>query len=315
MKRVLMLISVLLPLCCYAQIDSSYIRHYPQKITIYPYLSKNLLIMKVESLEGEKSYMPNNPPNIGLGVAIKNTIIDLSYGYGVDCLRNSDKGKTTSFDFQLHSYGQKISVDLFVQKYHGFYTDEEGEIELYPGLKVYQYGIYGQYIFNNKRFSYKAAFNQSEKQLRSAGSFLVGFGAYKTDITSDDNSFVYNEKHSLHNFQFGVSGGYAYTWVVGRFWTISASGTAGLNVGCEKLEDFGKQGLDVYPTVFPRVSVAYNREAWALGLAYVGNEVFPSVSKGSSISLISGVVQLTFTKRLEKDLFKKKKNKTSSGVF
>lgn len=270
--------------------------------------------MEVKSGEGEKSYTPNNPPNIGLGFSIKNTIIDFSYGYGADFLRNRDKGKTTSFDFQLHSYGQKITFDLFVQRYHGFYNDEEKEIELYPDLKVYQYGIYGQYIFNNKKFSYKAAFNQSEKQLRSAGSFLIGFGGYKTNITSD-SSFVYNEKHSLDNFQFGVSGGYAYTWVVARFWTLSASGTVGLNVGCEKLKDFGKQGLDVYPTFFPRASVAYNRERWALGLTYVGNEVFPSVSKGSSINLRSGVVQLTFTKRLKNELFKKKKNKTPSGVF
>jgi hypothetical protein len=265
-----------------------------------------MLMLNVESGGIEKSYIPNNPPNIGLGITIKNTIIGFSYGYGADFMRDKKYGKTKSLDFQIHNYGQKIALDLFIQQYKGFYDDEHGGLDLYPDLDIHQYGLSGQYVLNNKRFSYKAAFDQNEKQLKSAGSILAGAGVYLTKITSD-SSFVYNGKNTFDNFQFGISAGYAYTWVLGRHWTINASGTVGINFGSEKVSSFGKQKPEVYPTVFPRLSAGYDRDSWALGFSYVGNVTFPSLSDDSSITILSGAVQFSYTKRFDNIPFLKKK--------
>lgn len=269
-------------------------------------MAKDVLILNTESFGKDKVYTPNNPPNIGLGISVKNTIINLSYGYGADFMRNKDYGKTKSFDLRIHNYGQKVVLDLFIQKYEGFYDDESKYVILYPDLKVYQYGISGQYVLNNKRFSGKAAFEHNEKQLKSAGSFLIGLGVYRTKIISD-SSFVYKGKNTFNNFQFGISAGYAYTWVLGRYWTISTSATMGINFGSEKPESFGKQKLEVYPTVFPRVSAGYNRDSWVLGFTYVGNVTFPSISDNSSINLISGGFQISYIKRFENIPFIKRR--------
>lgn len=296
MKKIFFALAAFLPLNYYTQIDSSYIGTHDQKISIRPYFGQDFLMMNVEVQNKEKTFTPNNPPKIGLGLSIKNTIIDFSYGYGADFMRDKDYGKTKSLDFQIHNYGRRIALDLFIQKYEGFYDDEPKITELYPDLEVSQYGVHAQYVFNHKKFSYKAAFNQNEKQLKSAGSFLLGIGAYKTKIVSD-SSFVYNGKNSFDNFQFGVSGGYAHTWVLRKHWTINASATIGINFGNEKIDSFGKQKIEVYPTVFPRISAVYNRDSWALAFTYIGNVTYPSFSDNSSISILSGGFQISYIKR------------------
>ena len=283
----------------FAQVDSTYIGFFDRSVSLKGYSSRSFVFLLQNSENEEYEYMPNNPFNFGVGFSWKNTMLSFSYGYGFDFLRDRNKGKTESFDFQFHNYGRKFVFDVFIQKYKGFYLeDEKHNVELFPNLSVQQYGVYGLYVFNNKKFSYKAAFDQSQKQLKSAGSFLLGFGVYDSKIESD-SSIIINDQNILRNFQFGVSAGYAYTWVLGRRWFISGSVTSGIHFGSEKFSTFGKQKLEVYPTVFPRVSVGYNREKWSLGFSYVNNIIFPSFSKDNSLGLSSGNFQLSYIWRLE----------------
>ncbi|RKS18428.1 uncharacterized protein DUF4421 [Flavobacterium endophyticum] len=308
----LLFLVFMMPCSCSGQRDSTYIKPYEHKFSVRTYLAKNFLSMEQQTgTEESKRFMPNNPPNIGLGFSLNNTIVNVSYGQGFNFMREKDKGKTKAFDLQIHNYGKKFIIDVFIQKYRGFYTadDDGNNIELYPDLKIQQYGAYGQYVFNNKKFSYKAAFNQSEKQLKSAGSFLIGGGVYFTKIESD-SSFVHKEKNSLRNFQFGVSGGYAYLWAINNKWFASASTTVGINVGSERLNTFGKRKIEAYPTLFPRIAVGYNKEDWSIGLSYVSNAIFSAFSdnKNSNVGLYSGNFKLSYILRLDSfDFFGKKK--------
>ncbi|MDX6188786.1 DUF4421 family protein [Flavobacterium sp. Fl-318] len=294
------------PFFCAAQIDTTYIKPFENKFSVSSYLALKFLSLEQETNGETKKFMPNTPMSLGLGVTVNNTIINFSYGYGLGFMRDDKKGRTKAFDFQLHNYGRKFTVDLFIQKYRGFYTADNSNknIQLYPDLKIQQYGAFGQYIFNNKKFSYKAAFNQNERQLKSAGSWLLGGGVYFTKIDSD-SSFVHKSKNSLRNFQFGVSGGYAYTWAISKRWFTSGSITAGVNFGTERINDFGKKKIEIYPTFFPRISAGYNKEKWSLGLSYINNLIFSSFSQdsdgtnnGNSTGLASGNFQIAYIWRL-----------------
>lgn len=287
---------------CSSQVDYSYIGFFEQKVAVKGFFAKKFLFLFHEYDDNnDRTYMPNNPVEIGLGLSLYNTAISFGYGYGFDFLRDKKRGETSSFDFQFHHYGRKYTFDVFFQRYKGFYMEDDksdAEFELCPDLKVQKYGIDAQYIFNNRKFSYKAAFNQSEKQLRSAGSFLLGGGAYYTYIESD-TSFIYNGKNYLKNFQFGVSGGYAYTWVIKRNYFINLSTTVGIHFGNETIDRIGKDKLEVYPSVYPRVSMGYNKEKWSIGFSYLGNMIFPSFADDNSIGLMSGNFQLTYTYRFD----------------
>lgn len=301
-----LLVVFLIPFACFAQVDSTYIGFYGQGIAPRTFIARDFIYMVQETKGAEdKTYMPNNPVKLGLGLSINNSVVNIGYGYGFDFLRDRSLGKTKSFDFQYHYYGRKFVADLFVQEYEGFYLDDNSKNPtVYSDMTMRMYGLHGLYILNNKKYSYRAAFNHTEKQLKSAGSFLLGVGAYTTKI-SGDSSFLYKDKTIFRSFQIGISGGYAYTWVLGRRWFINGSTTVGINFGAEKFSRFGKDKLDVSPSVFPRISVGYNKQTWALGFSYVNNILFNSVSSDNSISVHSGSFQFTFVKRFNMTINKK----------
>lgn len=292
------------PGLCFSQVDSTYIGSYERKMALKGYLLKNFLFIGKEKDDEMVTYMPNNPVGIGLGVAVNNTVLSFSYSYGFDFMRDRKFGKTKALDFQFHHYGRKFVFDLFVQRYRGFYLEDDKNnfLGLFPDLRIRNYGVFGQYVFNNRKFSYRAAFDQNEKQLKSAGSFLLGGGVHTTKIYSDTTRF-FNDKNVLRNFQFGVSGGYAYIWAINNKWFVSGSTTVGINFGAETFGKIGKQRLEVYPTVFPRVAFGYNQETWSLGFSYVNNIIFPSFSENTNLSLHSGNFQMVYVKRLNTPSF------------
>lgn len=301
MKYLFLLIALFTPILIYGQVDSTYIGFYEKQFGVKTFVSKDFVNMAQEiSGEEEKVFLPNNPVSIGLGISIYNSVINVGYGYGFDFMRDKNRGKTKSFDFQYHYYGRKFVFDVTAQRYRGFYLDDtdskSDEIVLYPDMSIRMYGLHGLYIFNNDKFSYRATFNQSEKQLKSTGTILVGGGIYTTKIASD-SSFMHNGRSTLRNFQFGVSAGYAYNWVLGRYWYISGSTTVGINFGSEKLSTFGKEKIKVTPSVFPRISMGYNRSNWALSFSYVNNILFESLNDDNSLSIFSGSFQMSYTKR------------------
>lgn len=285
----------------HAQVDSSYIGFFKQKMSIRPYLIEQFTALSHESeQEGEIIYKPNSPYGIGLGVTYKN--ISLSGSYGFDFMRNKKKGITKSLDLQYHRYGRKIVFDLFFQNYKGLFTDtvhKNGIYTQYPDVQLIQYGVFAQYIFNGDRFSYRAAFDQDEIQLKSTGSFLLGGGIYYNKAKSD-SSLVFVDERQLNNFQFGVSAGYAYTWVINKRVFISGSLAVGVNIGAESIDRFGKERLEVYPTIFPRFSAGYNHDNWSLGLYVLNNRVYVSYSGVSKLSFDTGAFQLSYIRRFDK---------------
>lgn len=284
-----------------AETDSLYIQSYPGKLSISGFLVRDLLLMTVETLDEEVSYWPNNPAELGMGLTLDNTVISFAYGYGFDFLRDKKRGKTKSFDLQLHSYGQKWVFDFVFQRYEGFYKeydDSDLAFELCPDLRINQYGLNVQYVFNNKQFSYKAAYSQNEKQLRSVGSWLVGAGVYLSNIRSD-STFIYKGKNDLNNFQFGINGGYTYSWVLGKHWLINCALTVGISIGSEKINKFGEEKIKVSPNAFPRISFCYTHTDWAVGLTLVNSITYPSFSNKHMIGLYSGNVQLSYMRRFE----------------
>lgn len=85
----------------------------------------------------------------------------------------------------------------------------------------------GYYVFNGRRYSQPAAYNQAVIQKKSAGSLLLGATAYASGI-----NMAYNKNASLIYFcdsvgtimvgKIAVGLGYGYNWVPARGWTINA---------------------------------------------------------------------------------------------
>lgn len=293
-KFIFLLIFLLTPFIIRAQVDSTYIQPYEHELSVKPhvYYKYTSLTHEIDD-NNEITYMPNSPVSLGLGITYKNYSISGGYGFGF--MRDKDRGKTAIFDFQYHYYGRKFIADVFFQRYKGFYTEQNDEVfTLYPDISIIQYGVFGQYVFNNKKFSYKAAFNQSEKQLKSAGSWQLGGGIYYNQVRSD-STLQLNQYKRLRNYQLSVSGGYVYNWIISKNFYLSGGVSVGLNIGSENLSSFKK--VEISPSVFPRISMGYNSEDWSIGLSVVVNQIYVANSKLLKMTLNTGTMQMSYTKR------------------
>jgi len=247
----------------------------------------------------ERSFMPNARMDIGVGIAVYNTIIGLDLGAGVRMQDKQKYGKTRSFDFQVHHYNRRFVVDLYVQRYQGFYEEQGKDIFLHPDLRVTRLSLHSHYVWNHRKFSYKAAFAQTERQIRSAGSWLSGAEYYKTRIRSDEP--LTNEGHRRsNNFQIGINGGYAYTWALGKYWNLGVAGTMGVAFGNEAFEDSWKKSVAVYPVVCPRFSAVYDRRDWALAVSYAGSLLLLPTNEKGSMNIHSGNGKWVFIYRFGK---------------
>jgi len=105
--------------------------------------------------------------------------------------------------------------------------DETDKEELPSNMSIKTLIFDGFYIFNYKKFSYAAAYNQKTIQARSAGSPLVGLMGYYADFDYDDKrnaELIYwmDGIGRLRQYQLGIGAGYAYNFVPAKGWLISA---------------------------------------------------------------------------------------------
>lgn len=296
-RYILILYAFFVSISSFSQIDSTYIQAFDQELSIRPYVYKKFTTLSAETDNDLTQYLPNTPVGIGLGVTYKK--YSLSGGYAFGFMRDKNKGKTKSTDFQYHYYGRKFIFDIFFQNYKEFYREDGKQHDvyhIYPDIRLSQYGVFGQYVFNSKKFSYQAAFNQSEKQLRSAGSFQLGGGLYYNEVRSDSTIVLPNDK--LISYQVSVSGGYAYTWVIRRNFFTSFSLSFGISLGAKNIGEFTRK-VEVLPSVFPRFSMGYNGNDWSVGLSFVLNNMYVSHNnKTQKIALGTGNFQLSYIKRI-----------------
>ena len=133
-------------------------------------------------------------------------------------------GKYSDYEINLNAYSNRYGLDVIyarVKSYHGNFKYGDETINIESGqVSQKMLNISGYYAFNYRRFSYPAAFSQSQIQLQSCGSWLIGatgmFGSFKHD---DEAAFSAGK---LQMRQFAIGGGYAYNWVRDK-WLLHGS--------------------------------------------------------------------------------------------
>ncbi len=171
-------------------------------------------------------------------------------GYTFDLKHFEFRNKSLKQEINFSFYSAQIGVDLYYRRTGSDYLIrnvklgngiDTGSLEDVPfdGISVGITGINVYYIFNHKRFSYPAAFNQSTCQKISCGSWLAGIGYTRNSIEFDHEKLqqLLNERlpgkrvdldqglmfNSVDYFDISFSGGYAYNWVFAKNWLFGAS--------------------------------------------------------------------------------------------
>ena len=198
-------------------------------------------------------------------------------GVTVDVLHLNDGNKRKEWDLSL--YTLPIGVDIYYRQSGDDYTIRNVRLKAtedtqaldgmnFAGIESSVTGVDLYYIFNHKKFSYPAAFNQSTQQKRSSGSALAGIGFTRHSLSIDwqmlNDIFMKTlNMNLLENFDeeplsekivytdFSLSGGYAYNWVFAKNWLFASS----LSVALSRKQSIAnsERGFDALGTTIKKL--------------------------------------------------------------
>jgi hypothetical protein len=306
-------LGVLIPRSAEAQSDSARYVAYDELVTGRFYFSRKYtgLLVQDAGRGVELDYRPNTTLNMGIGATYRSFTLNLAYGFP---FLNPDegRGKTRYLDLQAHLYGRKSTIDLFGQFYNGFYLQPKGAgindstYYVRPDLILREFGASYQYIFNHRRFSYRAAALQNEWQYRSAGTFLLGAEFFTGRAQADSSIYPVllagdsvPDVNRLRFIEFGPNFGYAYTLVLARRYFLTASLSISMDYNrTEYLDGSGgtlQQGLS--PNSLFRVYAGYNSARSALTVTFTNSRVSLSSGETNSVSINTGNVRINYVRR------------------
>jgi hypothetical protein len=301
--------------------NTAYIKSYTDKFTTRIFYSQNYtnLTLRNELEDFELNFEPNTNLNLGIGATVNSVTLNLSYGFKF--LNPEEKsGSTKYLDLQNHIYSRKWVIDIFAQFYQGLYLDNVRELvpdyqeDYYVRSDIYQQllGASALYLFNNRKFSYSAPFNQNERQLKSAGSFLLGgeasWGLADADsalVPTFDYPFDVSKVDSISSLAFyriGPSVGYVYSLVIAKkvFATLSFTLNTSYGLNVVHHDTRGRFKNDhLNAGVIIRFALGYNDDRWFLGINTV-NALVSSSNKDRSLTSDFGIgnARLTFAWRI-----------------
>ncbi|HRG78852.1 MAG TPA: DUF4421 family protein [Cyclobacteriaceae bacterium] len=217
-------------------LNSEYIERYPDKFFVWPVIKKKELSFGISNRDDPDSklnYKPNNAYSLGMGVYLFEVALELSFAIPIGDRSTNTYGASDVRDLQAAFLGNHWGADLFHQNYSGFYVANPNATPSSPDpyikrsdIKLINTGVTGIYAFSKNKFSLKSAYNYSERQLKSAGSFVVSGGVNTLRLQADSTvltqvySPIFYPTSSFKEFQYtglSLAPGYTYTLVYKSF--------------------------------------------------------------------------------------------------
>ena len=237
------------------------------------------------------SFSPNPHNKIGLYFGWR--WIFLGWSVDIDDIYRKTNRKNKGTEFDLSLYSSKLGVDIFyrrtgnnykIHKIRGFYDEIPSDYsEDFSGLKVDIKGLNLYYIFNNRKFSYPAAFSQSTNQRRNAGTFIAGFSISKHNLDFDYQQLPayiqerMNPGMKVNKIKYtnaNISFGYAYNWVFARNCLACLSLTPAIAYKASDVDAETQEGKAWYSKFnldfLLRAGVVYNNGKYFGGTSFVG---------------------------------------------
>ena len=222
------------------------------------------------------------------------------FGYNIDIksIFNHD-----DIDLSGSIYSSAFGLDLFYRRVGGNYnikrlvmnnTSYSANLRNVPfdGMNVGMSRISFYYVTNYKRYSQQAAFSQTHRQIRSAGSLLFGAAYAHNRIVVDWNKLtdIINTQCGTHiepneitgyqkNDEITISVGYGYNWVFARNWLAAGELSGGIGYLIQRadyksaesskdifksIDNFAKSKLALNGNA--RVALLWNNGPWFSGL-------------------------------------------------
>ena len=218
----------------------------------------------------------------------------LFLGYTIDIGRIQKAGKNTEFSLSLYSnlvggdfVYLKNKGDFQLQRTVGFQGVSPGTFhnKNFDGLQMYLISFNLYCIFNHKKFSYPAAYNQSTIQRKSAGTLLFGsrydhqkleFDYTKLPPTLTQQTPLFEQLKIANRTysNYSISAGYAYNWAFARDCLLAGSFTPTIGLSLERGRKVAgtkpdAQAANLNLGFVGRVGLVWNTGRGFVGISYI----------------------------------------------
>ncbi len=180
-----------------------------------------------------------------------------------------------------------------------------------PDISSVNVGLSFNYVFNYRRFSYKAAFNQTDRQKKSAGSVIAGFEAYSFKNKADSalvpqniSATYFAKARDVKNVQvlaLNANVGYAYSFVFWKNFIMTGSCILGTGLQNNKFNFQDQEDSQKYRFSFRtngRFSLGYQYDRYYLGISFIRSKQFTNLkTSGMGVSNGTNFMRLSFSKR------------------
>ncbi len=265
-----------------------YIRRFPDHFFVYPVLKQRSLSFELEKVDRSDllTFRPNTTYSLGVGAYLFEVGVELTFAVPLDEKKEKIYGTSHARDLQGNILGKNFGVDIYYQRYRGFYLTEKLNIpkagDPFPqrsDIVSRNLGFTGSYVFS-KRFSFRSVYNFSERQLFSKGTFLVStnIGRFKlaadSSILDTSQEVVFGSKVSFKDLRystFSLAPGYAYTIVYKNFFLNGSLsiGPAHHWIYYQYETGAGKNQIAINSFVAARIAIGYNGDRIFGGIAFL----------------------------------------------
>lgn len=178
---------------------------------------------------GEESFELQNS-SIGLSFGGRLGWLRFSFTLPLADLGTSNTNQSKSFGLNLQFYRPNYYYEIRGQRFTGFQSQITEE-QFRNDIRLWDITLHGFKVLNPK-LSLRAAFKNNQLQKQSQGSWLTALTLNTQFLNADsiairerdDNNFTINR---FNQFELGVMGGYAYTYLLSDHWYVTPMLIAG----------------------------------------------------------------------------------------
>lgn len=309
------------------RIDTTFIKSYYNDLIIRVYSADkgNNFLIRDRSNDLNIRFRPNNYYKVGVGVNYKWFGLKIGANLPATNANESVYGKSSSFGLQSYIVARRFMLDVVALNSKSYYLQLSGKnardfvssddevYDVQSGLQSTNIGVNFIYVLNYKRFSYKAAFNQTDLQKRSAGSVILGVGASSYEIKGNEklisdeiNSNYFKEwggLDAIRSYTLYSGFGYAYSLVPFQKTILTGAVVGRLGVRYNQMDFEGsKEKLQTRPGMGAefRLSGGYHLPWFYLGASFVQAQ-FNSDVKFNTLQFSNGTsfLEVTISKRIK----------------
>ena len=300
-----------------------YIRSYDDYFNVSTFVISRGLGLSLVPKVGEASrinFAPNGRGFIGVGAVIFDLGLAVSVKLPASFQKSTAKyGETDFLDIQGNLYGKQWNFDASYQNYRGFYLSnplnvlpvwEEGDN--FPSrrdLVISNALLNVVYVLRPDVFSFRSAFNRTEKQIRGAGSVILLASVNRLAIRSDFSlvpfaaSSAYPPGTGLEDGRFATLSflpGYSHNFVIKDFF-VNVTLSAGAGVQHQKftIDEREQRKWALEPKFNFRGGLGYDNDRFFAGSYFIMQQ--SRISSGNlNIDATSGNFQVYLGYRFKK---------------